>query len=701
MPTDGLHHAWTWLSTGAAKAWHGFLTHPATPMLMLELALVAVVLAVAAIFTLVSRLGKGIAGRSVLEKITRGLAKADLDFAISHTDWLDIPPRWRWLWLCLIFGTIAVLATYLPLAMSLIILVFGLLFAHIVYRVWTYNEDDRAQGLTGEDRRIPMNYDMNHEVWLCAVSVVIYMTLIFHQVDVVYRGQAFAMPGHYGREGYFVYVLEHLLRSLPIVGNLFILDNRFASDIRPVNRAADLAIFAIRTIGDIVVVLVIVKMAQISLRKRFIANLDRQEARLLRGKPDAAIDALGDLADFVAQHDRRDADRLKAIELLSLAADPPLGHTFTTRVGSYAATRLFHLSAGAPTLAREMLQTAENGWRRAAAEYGMSDAPDQRASVLRSLGDCLSNIADYLDDDEAAPRLRDAAQAYRQALLEYGEDGDSVQRVQTHYSLGYVLLELSHCLEAPEDLQTLHQAEMAFEAALTVFKGEKPSRRTWTCIRFKLGVVAFEISRRIDGPERLARLHTAEVALRDSLSSTKRSVEPLDWAAAQGYLGLVLTDLGAALDTDAGLQKLHEAEDCLRNALLVYTRKDHPAVWVSAHRDLINVRILLGERLPGQAGVKKLEDAVQACQTVLQTLTPQATPEPWADMQEKLGDILCILSRRLSGSEGQQRLEAAAEAFRQALLIFTAEDEPEGHARVQASLAAVVALMADHQRLLP
>lgn len=245
------------------------------------------------------------------------LVRVDHALAMPVARWigLDETKAWRrWsrlLGVLMAFGLVGALAPW-PLGVTALAL--GLVAVLAVFRRWGWDEEDRAMGLSAEDRRIPGGEDYSDEALAALAAMVMLSSLLVWRLT---GAQAFEGPGTEGAPGYLLHILSEALVALPIVGNVDLLGYEDPSGVRVLQPNGGPVAFALRMAIDLVVIGGLLKAVDIARRIARGQDLRREEEALASRELARVLPSITHLRRLALGGD------VQAMTLLSSAAAAP------------------------------------------------------------------------------------------------------------------------------------------------------------------------------------------------------------------------------------------------------------------------------------------------------------------------------------------------------------------------------------------
>lgn len=482
---------------------------------------------------LVAGLHKGVG--PALGVIRPVLSRVDAFLVLRLSVWLGLSDTvaWRrWVRLVGILVALAAAGAVAPTVLAVAPLAGGLVAVLAVFRRWVWDEEDRALGLSPDEKRAPGSEDFNEEVLAALAAVFMLTSLLVWRLTGL---QAFTLEGG-GLGPYLAYMASETLEALPILGNLEVLGYENPSGVDVVLPTGGWVAFALRMALDVIVIGGLLKAVEIAGRIARGQDLRREDEAIRAGQPERVRTAVATLGRLALGED---ANALKRLEDLARDID---GEGYAPRFRLMALEQLDAVAAHRP-LAAESIHRARY-W----AAHDLLTQPDLEAHGLRP--------AAHLQLFSAAYALFECSQG-EAAIALLQEAASSLAHAMTQS--GHSPLASSFLSDPPPPITPVEAAELKLRYA-----------------RIKL-----DMADMLNGAGSL-------VHLKDGLRMADAAFRGLDeeetpdaWAAGWLLKGQLLVRLGQHDRTEAGSAALLEARAALAACERVRGQDTHSDDWMN------------------------------------------------------------------------------------------------------------------------
>ena len=580
----------------------------------------------------------------------------------------------RWGALVLVLLGLAIAGAFLPHAWGLWALVLGLLAIFIVFRHWSWDEDEVEREVAKDSKRIKIEGDLGPEMLVAVAFIFVYAPIAFARLQAI--GYGFTLLPGAGLFVFVGYTFLEVLKAIPVIDyyEIFAEELRFDAFLsaRAPSVSAKWATLVLRASFDLILLAGLFRLRTIALRAAEGLDLRPIEEMLKTGDREQEVAAVARLSQFALVGRVRARDRL-----IGIVRDDRLGASgfvFGPEVRGQAANGLTEV--GSRRGDDFALYRAIDAYRELLKEYTRERVPLEWARTQNNLGTALKSLGERETNTE---RLIEGVAAYREALKERTRERVPLDWAATQNNLGNALWRLG---EREAGTTALIEALTAYREALKEWTRERVPL-DWAATQDNLGIALQALGEREGGTEHLIEAVTAH---REALKERTRERVPLEWARTQNNFGNALWRLGAR---EAGTERLIEAVAAFSEALKERTRERVPLEWARTQNNLGNALWRLGAR---EAGTERLIEALTAYREALKEWTRERVPLDWATAQNNLGSALQALGERQSGTE---RLSEAVAAFREALKEWTRERVPLDWATAQHNLGAALRWIAE------
>jgi tetratricopeptide (TPR) repeat protein len=366
-------------------------------------------------------------------------------------------------------------------------------------------------------------------------------------------------------------------------------------------------------------------------------------------------------------------------QVLGLIAQTRMMALTEGRAGHYIADKLAPLIADV----QKLLQSKEGIWdaeTEARVRFAFA-----RASA--SIGEGAGNTV----------LLRESVDNYHRLLTTWTRERVPRQWAETQMNLGNVLSILAEFEDEESARARLQEAAVAFSAALEEVTRERVPL-LWAAARMDLGSALAALGEREGGENRTSQLQEAVAAFRDALKEWTRERVPFQWAAAKNNLAGALTTLCKWGSDEICIPQLQEAIAAFGDVLKEWTRERAPLLWATAQMNRGAALLRLGERERGESGIVRFQEAIAALRAALEEETRERVPHDWAMVKSNLGGALTTLCEWRNDEICIPQLQEAVAAFDDALDVFIAEGAMHNVKLTQGNRHRAIALLAARRR---
>ena len=592
----------------------------------------------------------------------------------------------RWLRMGGSFLLTAAMGAFLPSLVAVPALITGLVAVVAVFRRWAWDEEDRALGLSPQEKRAKGVEDFNDEVLAALAAVFMLASLLVGRLTGLH---AFTESAPGGIGPYLLYMASEALEALPIIGNVEVLGYENPSGVNAVLPTGGWIAFGLRMALDLVVIGGLLKAIEIAGRVARGQDLRREDEAIREGRPERVKQAVATLTRLALGEDLNALERLKQLAWDRDAAPAP------PRFRLIAMGALNTVAEVRPIMAGDIyrfMQTAANDLERApqVEEQGLRPAAflmlfnalqalqershgEQAISLLDAAATALAHaitapghspFLETLDQETPGPMtpLQRADLAIRYASLRLtmgemvkGEGGvvyldhglrmiELALRTVTEDEhpedwswawliRGQLLVRLSERDAGPDGEHRLLEAREAFETSARV-RDRYPGTAPWCHLRLAQGVVEVEMARRREGEEALDGYQRAsDLYIEAANGMIEADGDPADVARALFNNGNVLMDAGRLRasadvpDKDAVVAMTDQAIEAYLHALRILEGLDQEADRLTVERALAEACVEQA-RWSGDRDFLALAAATR--QGILERIDQARDPVAWA-----------------------------------------------------------------------
>ncbi len=603
------------------------------------------------------------------------------------TRWVKGRFAWlrRWSHLIAMFTALSLGGALLPLPFAASCLALGFFGLLAIIRQWSWDEEDRAQEVPDQFRRMQGGEDLVNEAMFAGACIFLLTPILFFRLDQAF--DLFSTPANLGIFAYAAYTLGEFLKAVPLLDYSEVYELQNLSGVSATSLVGRHATFAFRVLLDLALMSGLIQL--IAIMQRIVSGRDirKLQEALESGNAATVKDAIERLAQLGL---RNQVNAQRALVHVLDARGADLNLKFAPLVRERAAVAVASIAESLSD--RSLFLTVIDTFRTLLSAFPPLTL--RWAMTQNNLGTALRALGGRSGGAEGTARLAEAVEAYRSAFRVFTEQEMPAEWAMTQNNLGTALNLLGERLGGAEGAARLAEAIEAYRTALRVTT-EQEMPADWARIQNNLGAALNILGERLGGAEGAARLAEAVEAYRSALRVITEQEMPADWARTQNNLGAVLGTLGTHLGGAEGAAWLADAVEACRAALCVYTEKETPAQWAMAQNTLGNALGRLSERLGRVDGAAWLADAVEAYRGALRVYSEQEMPANWATIQNNLGNALSLLGRRLGGADAAARLAEAIEAYRGALSVRTEKEMSAPWASTQHNLGSALSTLGE------
>lgn len=539
--------------------------------------------------------------------------------------------RWsaqrRWGAMIGAFVTSAALGAFAPAPIALIALGYGLTGSLAVYRHWSWDEEDRASGISATKRRVPGYEDLTNEALLAIAALFLLIPLVLYRLNDTFG--ILDLPRGASPLVYVYYFLGELEQTLPLVGNLEVYQFNNFSGVQPRLMNGGHLAFMLRLGIDLVVIAAVLRAFDLWSRMATGQDLRRQEEALAIGDKEASKAAIEQLMGNARR------GRLNAVEMLESVAvpHPSEERRYARDVRLRAAMALHNLAVERPEGSVGYLQVAAQAMSDMAGAGPWENAEGSWLEMRRNHGWILLLLANRLSGVEANRRRSEAADILSSALDMIDEVGDHEAWARTALALAEALRHASWSLEGERGERALDWARDILERALTGLVPEDDFD-LWGDLKTGLGATLRLLGERLGGENGLEFLEQAAMQYRGALERPELAGEPRHNALHElGAAELLTARLaGGEAAKQAALRGVQAFEAAERDV----DRNKSPMKWGELRADTISARDWLGV-LQRENPLVLLETARAAVEDLRKTMTRESFPLSWARATDNLG----------------------------------------------------------------
>lgn len=264
--------------------------------------------------------------------------------------------------------------------------------------------------------------------------------------------------------------------------------------------------------------------------------------------------------------------------------------------------------------------------------------------------------------------------------------------------LGIVLWELGRRLDDPRASFTLEAAEEEFRIAIARLPDLPWESGRRAVLKTNLGLVLVDIARRSG---EIMDLKEAERMLFSGLSSVQEDERRcLGWGRTARALGIVYRELARREQGDAAIGLLRRASLTDGDVLEVCPHNLYPRDWFSAANNAAVTKLLYADELENletetESAYEVASEAVQLLESVLGSRDRETEARDWGRAAVTLGDALLRLSSMSNSSKGRDELLRRAEQLeREGVEVLTRVGTPREISQARMNLALVLAELA-------
>lgn len=587
----------------------------------------------------------------------------------------------RWILLSMIFFALGTLGAFAPGNWGYGALLLGIVAILIVYRHWSWDEDDVASEVPEEEKRVAISGNLRNEVLTAVGFLFFYFPVAFARLQA--DGIAFSyLPGS-GMVALTTFTLLEFLKAVPFVDyyEIFGSDLQFEkiANVAAPSLTAKFLTFALRASFDLVLVASLLRLPQIARLAQEGRDLRPIDEALASGDEPRQVEAVAAAHKFALRRRTRARDRLIQVTQEKLSSEL-FRYPLDVRIA--AAEALTH--AGRRLRDDAALYASAAAYRQVFKERKREDGPVAWARRQNDFGTVLCAIA---QDRPDTAHLQEAIGAFNAAIDFYESTSLTEMRAGVQNNLGNALRAIAYRTREAADVKA---AIAAYRAALEE-RTREAAPLDWAQTQSNLGIMLCEAGM---AQGDAGGIEAGIACYRAALEERTRERDAPGWAASKNWLGNALNDLWILNGNDA---RAEDAIACFGEALQVRTAADAPDDRATTQISLGNTLSRLGR---GRADGKMIGAAVAAYREALKQLRREQVPLDWAMVQHNLGNALSGLGEL----RGEARsLHDAIAAYGEALEERTRERVPFDWAMTQTSLGNALSrlgkLRSDRQAL--
>ncbi len=580
----------------------------------------------------------------------------------------------RWATVIFVLTAVGTLGAFLPGVFGFAALFLGLIAILIVYRHWSWDEDEVAAEVPEDEKRVPITGTLRNEVLTAVAFLFFYYPIAFAKLQA--DGGAFTLVPGSGLAALSVFTLLEFVKAVPFVDyyEIFGPNLRF-DEIAAVGEptiTGKVLTLALRASFDLVLVAAILRLPEIARLAQEGRDLRPIDEALSGEDEDKQMKAIDAACAFALNRRPRARERLVRVTERRWSSDR---FRYSPQVRLSAADALVRIGASLNDEAAFM--AAASVYRQTFDDPQAMMSGIGRARRKHDYGNIMATLASSRSDTLF---LDEAVAAYHDAMVLLRRDLFPKDWAMAQLNLGIALNKLAN---RADDTAKRDEALQAFHNALLEYDRERFPIE-WARVQLNLGNALCDAGR--DRPE-LQREGIA--ALRAGLEVRTKERDAPGWARTQHNLGVALYDYWHSTGADDTYAQ--EAIAAYEAALTVRTERDG-SVWADSQERLGTVLSRLGRK---QNDAALLTRAVGAYRASLQRRRREALPLDWAQVQNNIGLTLLALGELKADA---RIVREAATAFGLALEERTQTRAPVEWARTTHRLADAEALIATMTR---
>jgi tetratricopeptide (TPR) repeat protein len=570
----------------------------------------------------------------------------------------------RWILLSALLFALGTLGAFAPGNWSYLALLLGMVAILIVYRHWSWDEDEVEAEVPDEEKRIPISGNLRNEVLTAVAFLFFYFPIAFARLQA--DGIAFSfLPGS-GVVAFTSFTLLEFVKAVPFIDyyEIFGSDLQFEriANVAGPSLSAKFLTLGLRASFDLVLVASLLRLPQIAKlaqEGRDLRPIDEALGSNDETRQEAAVESA---RRFALRRRTRARDRLIQVTQQRLSSDL-FRYPINVRTDAARALR----DVGLRLNDDATLHASAAAYRQILKERPREAAPVPWANRQIELGDILLALADQRPDtvliDEAIAALRAAQTLYARDLM-----SDKWAEVESKLGAAFGMIAWR-----TRDPAAADAALASYRAALEETPRDK-APLAWAKTQLRIcNMLCDRGVARGDAGE----IEAGISACRAALTELTRERDAWNWARAKDDLGRALFDVWVLKGDDA---RAEEAIASFRDALGERTEARAPLAWASTQMSLANVLSRLGRQ---RKDAQMLKDAIAAYRGALKHAPRAQAPLDWALRQHNLGNALSGLGE-LSGDA--RLLGEAIAAYRESLGERTRERVPHDWAMTHHNL---------------
>ncbi|MBP6012516.1 MAG: tetratricopeptide repeat protein [Alphaproteobacteria bacterium] len=572
----------------------------------------------------------------------------------------------RWAALSAILFGLGTLGAFAPGAFGFVALVLGLISILIVYRHWSWDEDDVAAEIVEEEKRIQITGNLRNEVLTAVGFLFFYYPVAFAKLQA--EGVAFSYVPGSGLLALSTFTLMEFVKSLPFIGYFEIFGGGVQAESvgnAAPSLAAKVMMLGLRASFDLVLIASILRLphiARLAQEGRDLRPIDEALASNSEERHYKAVDAA---RAFALRRRPRARERLIRVTEQRLSSDRL---QFSASVRAHAADAL--VAVGSQLNDEGAMYAAASVYRQVFDDPNYVSGGLYRAKRKNDYGNIMSVLSRGRGD---TLYLEEAVAAYHEAMILFRRDWLPEDWAMTQNNLGLALNKLAN---RTKDASKRVAAIEAFRGAIE----ERPREKfplEWAKTQLNLANALCDM-----GEDDPSKLKEGIATYRLALEERTRERDPSGWGKTRENLGMALEDLWRKTHEDALAE---EAIACFEDALKVRSPVHEPEAWADSQKYLATMLSRLGRR---RRDADLLTRAVAAYRAALKKQRRDKLPLDWATTQNNLGISLTALGEL----RGDARLiDQAIAAYREALEERTRERAAVDWARSQDNLGNALA----------